>query len=741
MLVKRLKQLSFGSLALIVAVLMLATVVEKVYGSQFAVQNIYGSVPMMILWGVMTLSSLAYILKMRAYRSGATFGVHLSFVLILLGAVITHLSGLQGTVHLRMGEKPVEKFMLNSDDESRLPFALALSNFELKYYAGTQAPMDYESRLTVIDGDETIEGVASMNNVFTYKNYRFYQSGYDRDGQGTVLAVSYDPCGIAVTYTGYLFLFLSFVAFFFSRNTGFRRLLKHPLLKRTVAVVLLLLSAGNAAKASELPSTLPRNLAEEFCDLYVYYNDRICPLQTLAKDFTVKLCGKTSYRGLSAEQVFAGWFFFYDEWKTEPMIKIKGADVQALLGVDDASVRLTDFVDNKGYKLDEAFADSRYVKSRQNLEAANEKFNLVSMLATGSLLKIYPYSASEKEGVTWYSLADKLPVDMPEEQWAFIRNSMSYVAENVAMNDSESLHKLFAKIKKYQERECRSGLPSSLMFKAEKIYNKVCRNRAVAIFCLSFGFMAFVFYCRELVNSRVKSQKWVGVMFSAIMVTAFLYVSFNIVLRWVVCRHVPLSNGFETMQFLAWSCLLLTLFLQRRFAMAVPFGLLLGGLSLMVSVMGESNPQITQLMPVLQSPLLSIHVVLVMVSYSLLAFMMLTGGTAVIVGVTSGQKEKVEYLQIVSRLMLYPAVFTMALGIFIGAVWANVSWGRYWGWDPKEVWALVTMLIYSFLLHTGSLQSLKNPLRYHVYTILAFFSVLITYFGVNFFLGGLHSYA
>lgn len=208
-----------------------------------------------------------------------------------------------------------------------------------------------------------------------------------------------------------------------------------------------------------------------------------------------------------------------------------------------------------------------------------------------------------------------------------------------------------------------------------------------------------------------------------------------------MCGHVPLSNGFETMQFLSWSSCLLTLIMLRRFVMALPFGLLLCGLAMMVSVMGESNPQITQLMPVLQSPLLSIHVVFVMVAYSLLGFIMLNGVTAVILRYTSSLKDEIEYLYIVSRLMLYPAVFSMAIGIFIGAVWANVSWGRYWGWDPKEVWALVTMLIYSFLFHVVSMPKFRNVMFFHWYSIIAFLSVIITYFGVNFFLGGLHSYA
>lgn len=736
-----LKYLSFGLLSLCVLVLMCATILEKIYGSDVVMNKIYCSTPMIILWSIITVSSIIYLLKMRVHRQCITFGIHFSFALILFGALITHLDGKQGVLHLRIGDTNIKEFIKSDNKPESLPFEVSLKDFELKYYAGTNAPMDYISILKITDDNEVIEGTVSMNKIYTYKNYRFYQSGYDDDEQGTILSVSYDPYGIFVTYTGYCLLLISFVLFAFEKNSKFRLLLKHPLLKRTLVVVLLISSSFFKTSASDVPATLSESVAEEFGNFYVYYNDRICPLQTLAKDFTIKLYGKSSYNGLSAEQVLAGWFFYYDEWKKEPMIKISSDEVRHLLGIEGKYARLVDFVDNNGYKLDSAFSGNTYIKSRQDLERANEKFNIVSMLATGSLLKIYPYSAVDGKSAIWYSLADKLPTDMPIEQWSFIRNSMNYVAEKVAMNDEEALLLLFEKIKKYQERECEIGIPSPHRFKAEKFYNKASNNKVAAIVSMIFGIVAYILYCRKLAGNKKRESGWIKTLFNTILVLVFIYITVNIILRWLVCGHVPLSNGFETMQFLSWSSCLLTLIMLRRFVMALPFGLLLCGLAMMVSVMGESNPQITQLMPVLQSPLLSIHVVFVMVAYSLLGFIMLNGVTAVILRYTSSLKDEIEYLYIVSRLMLYPAVFSMAIGIFIGAVWANVSWGRYWGWDPKEVWALVAMLIYSFLFHVVSIPKFRNVMFFHWYSIIAFLSVIITYFGVNFFLGGLHSYA
>lgn len=203
-----------------------------------------------------------------------------------------------------------------------------------------------------------------------------------------------------------------------------------------------------------------------------------------------------------------------------------------------------------------------------------------------------------------------------------------------------------------------------------------------------------------------------------------------------------MTNGYETMQFMSLCVVVITIVMQRRFVLIVPFGLLLAGLTMMVSMFGESNPQITNLMPVLASPLLSVHVCTIMIAYSLVAFTMFNGVTAIVVNATArNAKAKVEALADISRLLLYPALFFLTVGIFVGAIWANQSWGRYWGWDPKEVWALITMLIYAVPMHSKSLPAFRRPMTLHIYLAAAFLAVLMTYFGVNFLLGGMHSYA
>lgn len=223
---------------------------------------------------------------------------------------------------------------------------------------------------------------------------------------------------------------------------------------------------------------------------------------------------------------------------------------------------------------------------------------------------------------------------------------------------------------------------------------------------------------------------------------SILYLLINITLRGYISLHLPLSNGYETMQFMALCTLAISGILQRKFSLSLPFGCLIAGFAMLISMLGESAPQITLLMPVLQSPLLSIHVMIIMIAYTLLALIMMNGLTCLLLSLVSQDKKQyIDKLTVISRILLYPAIGCLATGIFIGAIWANVSWGRYWGWDPKEVWALITLLIYALPLHTDTLPQFRQSFFFHLFCVVAFLSVLITYFGVNFLLGGMHGYA
>lgn len=747
---KLLKRTAFSLLGILLLILTIATILEKIYGTDFVNEYIYSSVPFVILWGVTAITSLLYIIKSKLHRQPVIFLLHLSLLFILAGAFTTWIYGEQGTMRVRQGEQQTS-FTDSKGISHQLPFSITLNQFEIIYYKGTLAPMDFISHISVADKDchRQIQGKVSMNHIFSYQHYRFYQSGYSEDNEGSVFSVSHDPYGIGITYAGYTLLLLSTVFFFFSPQSRFRQLLKSPLLHRSLTVILLLFAFSlnsNFLKAnSPSPKVLPREVAEHFGDLYILYNNRICPLQTFARDFTIKLYGSSSYKGLTPEEVLTGWLFYYDSWKNEPIIRIKSNEARKLLEIEGNYARLKDYISTiNEYKLEKMMNHIRsgeQVTDKRGIEEADEKFNIINLVCTGAMMKIFPCRNIAGKTLEWYSQSDQLPQDMDNDKWVFIRKSMSYVNEMIVMKKYNDACLLLEKIKKYQQKECDGLLPADNKFKAEKIYNQFDYSKSVAMACICIGLICFIYYCHCMASQKRTSRKAI-IILNILLWIVFTYLSAAICLRGYVSNHLPLSNGFETMQFMAWCTLLLTFLLQRKFAMLLPFGFLLCGLTLMVSMLGESNPQITQLMPVLQSPLLSIHVVVIMIAYSLLAFIMLNGVTAVILHQSQKEcKEQIERLQIISQIILYPAIFLLAIGIFIGAVWANVSWGRYWGWDPKEVWALITMLVYALALHPRSLPCFHRTMFFHVFCITAFITVLITYFGVNFLLGGMHSYA
>ena len=681
------KHISFTAMSLLIIIMVTATIAEKTYGTPFVNRHFYSNPLFIALWFLAAISGITYILKRKLYRRIITFCMHASFIIILTGAFITHVFGVQGSIHLRMDENPQQCFQTADNAEHKLPFSVSLKGFRTEYYSGTTTPMDYVSTITIQDGAD-LEGTVSMNRILRHRGYRFYQSGYDADGKGSTLYVSHDPIGIAATYSGYILLFLSMALF------------------------------GN---------------------LRINHNGRIAPLQTLAIDFTKKIYGKKSYEGLSAEQVLTGCFFYYDYWKEEPFIRIKSKYVQKVLGIESQYAKLTDFIGTDGFKIDEQLKTEKDRTHIRELEEAAEKFSLISSLCTGNLLKIYPVFDKEKGTFTWYSVPDNLPSSIEREKWLFIRYSMNYVAEKVAMKDFEETEELVDKIIRFQEKEAGKSLPSNLKFKAERIYNSFANLKLLAMFCLTVGLFGYIFQIYNII--KAKNNHGINRCLYFLLFPTLAYVAGIIALRWIISGHIPVSNGFETMLIMSVVSITFSIVFRKRMKNSVSVGFMISGLALLVAMMGDSNPAITPLMPVLSSPLLSIHVMSIMISYSLFAIMMLNGISAEILHRSGNRSSDISSLENSSRIILYPAVFLLVFGIFIGAIWANVSWGRYWGWDPKEVWALITMLIYSAALHTESIRCFRNPMFFHRFCILAFISVLITYFGVNFILGGMHSYA
>ncbi len=749
------KKIIFTLYILVLISMAVATIVEKSQGTDYVHAHYYGAWWFILMWAVIAALGAFYIIKRKVKRA-STLALHLSFIIILAGALLTHISAKRGMIHLRIGQ-PTDSYLMADEDgegmkEEKLPFSLCLQNFEAKMHDGTQAVADYSSKFTVVDGNEKSEGLVSMNKIYSHRSYRFYQSSYDEDGKGSVLAINADPFGIPVTYTGYALLFLSLIWMLLDPKGGYRKLLASPLLKKGALGIALLLSVGNlqAAETGALDhAVLPKETAEKFGELNILYNDRICPVQTYALDFCKKIYGARSYKGLTAEQVLSGWIFYGDEWAKEPFIRVKSGELKSTLNLPDyCSVSQFFNKDMGGYTI------GQYVQEYYN--GAQDKFHhqagdidgkiqLIMDLRRGVSLKVLPYTFTKnvratkenpfiKAGTTtWFSPTDKLPYAVEKQHALYITNVFSLLYGDVKAGNIDRVNIFFDKMKKYQQISGGNSLPSSTQYKAERINNAFPFATILFMANLTLGFIALFYTIYRMTKKR--EVKVLDIALPILLVVSFLALTFGLILRWIISGNVPMSNGYESMLTVAWFVMLIAIFMQFRIRLVMVFGFLLSGFFLLVSHINQMDPAIGQMMPVLNSPLLSMHVSIIMMSYALLSLTFICG----IMGIC--MRSHGEELQALSRVFLYPALTCMGFGIFIGAIWANVSWGNYWSWDSKETWALITFMIYAVVVHTQSLPVFRKPLVYHIYITLAFLSIAMTYFGVNYFLTGMHSYA
>lgn len=738
---KHLKNLILVVATAIILILITATIVESSKGTAFVRQHIYTSAWFVVLWAALAVVAAVYIVlrKNKSNISTSVLLVHASFLVILLGAFTSWNMAESGTIHLRQNE--TTSTMKDEEGKTKeLGFEVSLKNFNVVNYPGTDAPMDYVTTLTA----NTQEIKVSMNNIGSFNGYRFIQSGYDSDMQGTTLGVYHDPWGIGITYTGYALLFISLIATMASKKTRMRHLYRKALSLQgakawAVTALLAVSSFATSANAQEMVK-IDGDIADDFGKICVLYNSRITPINTVATSFVTKLCGKPTWDGLSSNQVFAGWIFDVPYWETVKMIEIKEKKAQELLGINGKWASFDDFWDNyNNYKLDaplkKAYKDGD-TKLQKQLRDADEKFNIIRMLYGGEMLKMFPY-AGKQGHMQWFAPGQPLGnLKLDEKELVFIKKSMDYLAESIITGDKARAEEIAKKIYSYQHVRGKAVVPTKFRIYTETFYNKTNAQRLPVMLYLTLSLLLAIVSTLSLNNGKQKKTRLVSSVLTWVML---IHTTLLLALRWFVSGHLPMSNGYETMQFMAWATLIVTLVMQKRFLPVKQFGPLLSSFALLVAMITDGNPQITQLMPVLQSPLLSVHVMVIMFSYALFGLTALIGLQGLIAHHRK-QEEKEQQLAALSQFLLYPAVALIAIGIFIGAIWANVSWGRYWSWDSKETWALITMLIYSAPLH-ADIKWLRKAQHMHIYMLLAFLSVLMTYFGVNYFLSGMHSYA
>ena len=722
---------------LIIVCIGAATVIEKYRGTSFVSDQIYGSWWFVVSWTVLTLAACVYMCRQQLYRRMGVMLLHASLVVILAGALTTWLTVRRGTVNLRIGQVTAD-YSNAQGVSQRLPFTLELKEFRIVNYPGTDVPLDYQSVIRVQEGGEAEGGevVVSMNHIGNVGGYRLFQSGYDSDVQGVSLGVCYDPYGITVTYLGYLLLLLGIVATLLSRKTQIRFLYR-SIVKSSVVILLLFSSVGSRAASVQ---TVDRDIAARLGTINVLYNNRICPLNTVATDFVVKLSGSASWNGYTADEIFASWMIFYSPWEQQKIIRVKDRSVQQLLGISGQWASYSDFWDEyHDYKLKAALEKVRKGEDKQNRKAllmADEKFHVVEMFYHGQMIRMFPYELDGQ--VNWYMPGGQaLPREIPVKEQFFIKQAMDYLTESIVTGQKERAMELIAKIKLFQRDMVGDVLPSERMTQTELFYNKLSTHKWPVFLTLTLSLLISLIVTS---SGRYSRNLWFRLASMAYVCLLAVWLTTLLALRWVISGHVPVSNGFETMQFMAWVLLVLTIAMQHKIPVMMGFGPLVAAFCLLVAMLASGSPQITPLMPVLASPLLSVHVMTVMCAYALFALQVLLGIQAMFLA-RSGRKSELQRTTAFSQLLLYPAVFLLAIGIFLGAVWANVSWGSYWSWDPKESWALITFMVYAVPFHKSSIGCFNRPLFYHAYMVCAFLTVLATYFGVNYLLGGMHSYA
>lgn len=733
----------------IITIMAAATITEKYMGSDYVADAIYGSWWFAAMWALLAAAGVAYIVKRRIRRASVLL-LHGSFVVILLGALLTHVSASQGTVRLRLGETTDTYVVSTKDGDIRhkLPFKLRLKSFDIHYHDGTKAAADYVTRLTVTDGDKTTEALVSMNNIFSYKSVRLYQMSYDPDMCGSVLSVNRDPWGIPVTYCGYALLFIAMVWMLIDPKGPYRRLLRSDIVRKGMMTIALLVATTSMAHGA---TTLPKETADKFGRLYVLYSNRVCPLQTLAIDFTKKLCGSASYGGYTAEQVLMGFVMWPDEWSREPLLRLKGGALRDRLQLPRHCTINTFFNDMMGGYIIGPYLNEYYNghddEFHRQVADVDARIQLVMDLRRGKLLKVFPYTVNGN--TTWYAPTDIMPESAvaPADR-QYMQNVFSLIYQEALAGNMTSVGNIADKMLRYQHKNGGSSLPSGVQTRAERLYNAV--PFATILFMLNLGMGFATLFAVLWLMTRPTKRTLRGSMLMkiavAVMLLSFAALTLCVALRWLIRGTAPMANGYETMLLMAWIIMAASLLLCRRFVIVLTFGFTMSGFFLLVSHISQMDPQITHIMPVLQSPLLSIHVSVIMTAFALLSLTFICGITALLLRAMRGSRAaglaaQLAALRALSQLFYYPAMAALAVGIFVGAVWANVSWGTYWSWDAKEVWALITFMVYAAAAHGTSLPMMRRPMPWHVFMVAAFATILMTYFGVNYFLGGMHSYA
>lgn len=721
-----------------------ATFIEAGMGTEAARGIIYYSWWFFALHALLIINFVAVSARLRLIprkRWGALL-LHYGFIVTIIGAFITHIWGFEGYMHIREGETS-NFIVVDGTTRREVPFSITLREFTLVRYPGSNTPSSYESDVVITYKGISKEQRIYMNNIARVGGFRIYQTSYDSDEQGTVLTVSSDRWGTRVTYAGYLMLLLGLIGALLQKGSRFRTLFSS--LGKTAALAALLCTAATNARAQTPPPIreIDAAQAKRFGQLLIQSPDgRIEPVNTHSSEILRKLYHRDTFRGLSPDQVLLGMLGDAYAWGHAPIIYISVAEVARSLGVEGRHISFQDMFDADGqYRIGDQVAaiyqkqPGERSKADKELMRLDEKVNILYNIFNGGMMPMFP----TEEG--WLSPGDNVD-HLGRMDSMMVKQVLPWFADALARGNYREANEAYDVLEKYQKaRTAGMGIDPSRI-EAELFYNKANIFRHSFRLYLILGFLLMVSVVSGMgktktgAKGRVRYSWWITGLTVAI-IGVFLWQTFGIGLRWYISARAPWANAYESMVYVGWTAVLAGLVFARRSRLVLALATVLGGVILFVSNLNWLDPQITPLVPVLKSYWLMIHVSVITASYGFFGMCAMCGLAslgAILVGKNLPELRKINELSMNIGLVLLTA------GIFFGAVWANESWGRYWGWDPKETWALITMVVYAMITHSHFVPRLNNPYAFAAMSVGGFATVLMTFFGVNYYLSGLHSY-
>ena len=657
-----------------------------------------------------------------------------------------------------------------------LPFAIRLNEFQLERYPGSMAPSSYASEVTVIKDDKTYDYRIFMNRTLNEGNFLFFQSSYFPDESGTVLSVNNDP-GKWPTYLGYFLLTLGLFLNFFDKKSRFRKLTKFVANKNLAMFVLTLalLSTQNL-KANE-SNTLPAQEVDDITIRVDYLNKlkneskvtadkfghlvvqssggRMKPLATLNREIVQKLSGKSSFMGMDANQIVLGMITRPDIWKDVKIIKINTPKLKKFLGVAESE---------KYISFSEAFGEkNEYLLTKESEKAlltkpiergtyekdiikVDEKLNIIYSVFNGSLLNIFPKVYDEQsadDNFKWYSPLEAMQEFSGQNQ-AAIGSVVRGLFNSTMDFDWNSANNYIDMIALYQDKVGTDIKPTASKVNAEIVFNKLDIFFNLTLAYVLLGFVMVVLAFVVIFKPEFKPAKTTKIIL-AILSILFAIQTFGMGYRWYLSGHAPWSDIYETLIYISWSAIFAGVIFFRNSLLALGAATIIAGIFMFTAHLTDVDPQITSLVPVLKSYWLTIHVSILTASYGFFGLSPTLGFLTLIMFIFRKNRphldDVVRHVSAINEISLIIGLACITIGNFLGGVWANESWGRYWGWDPKETWAYVSIVVYALVIHLRFVKSLNTPYVLATASLLAFSSIMMTYLGVNFYLSGMHSYA